>query len=146
MFHTVLHLVCMSLLLSIAAVNARRVVRLRYTRYVDKRKNRRERVPPPPPETLDTPAERTRRRLKRTTVKTVTVVQCTVHYHDAETQTEGKEKAEEDDRLACVVCLTAERNTLFECGHLCACEGCAVKLDMCPMCRTRVFELRRVFL
>lgn len=56
-------------------------------------------------------------------------------------------EGDEQEGLAglCVVCLEHNSNMVFvNCGHLCACIGCSIKLKRCPLCRTRS-EAIRVF-
>ena len=51
-------------------------------------------------------------------------------------------------RLAsdCVICLEKEAAVAFiPCGHRCTCEGCAPSLRCCPMCRTPIREVNRIF-
>ena len=52
----------------------------------------------------------------------------------------------EASKTECVVCLSAESvMALMPCGHRCACERCGQSLKTCPMCRTRVQEVKRIF-
>lgn len=47
----------------------------------------------------------------------------------------------------CVVCLDADRNTvLFPCRHLCCCAECSVRVEECPLCRSRVRHRVEVWL
>lgn len=42
------------------------------------------------------------------------------------------------ERDTCVICLEGRADTVFTaCGHMCACEGCSLSLDKCPICRIR---------
>jgi len=51
--------------------------------------------------------------------------------------------AEAAAALLCVLCIEAERDTVFQaCGHLVACRSCAARLPHCPICRTRGPVLR----
>ena len=46
----------------------------------------------------------------------------------------------------CVVCLSAAAvMAMLDCGHLCACEKCAPDLSMCPICRGRITEIKRIW-
>jgi TPR repeat protein len=41
----------------------------------------------------------------------------------------------------CVVCYDSKPQILFSnCGHVCCCANCAIKLEICPMCRERFTE------
>ncbi|CEM02386.1 unnamed protein product [Vitrella brassicaformis CCMP3155] len=47
----------------------------------------------------------------------------------------------------CVICMAKPDECAFDpCGHVCACMDCAVKLDDCPICRTKIMKVLRVFL
>jgi hypothetical protein len=56
------------------------------------------------------------------------------------------EEGDGDDRSAgtCVVCIDAPSDMVFPaCGHMCACEMCALSLrDRCPVCRTHSRPIR----
>ena len=42
----------------------------------------------------------------------------------------------------CVICLTQRRNVvILDCGHICACRSCAMRVDICPICRARIVRL-----
>lgn len=45
-------------------------------------------------------------------------------------------------RGLCVICLERQPETVFPCGHLCACERCGGGLQRCPICRTRGRPIR----
>ena len=46
----------------------------------------------------------------------------------------------------CVVCMHAAAvMAMLDCGHLCACEKCAPGLSMCPICRGRITEIKRIW-
>jgi ankyrin repeat protein len=46
-------------------------------------------------------------------------------------------KAEKENE--CVICMSSPRNTVFmPCGHTVACPKCAVRLEMCPICRAGI--------
>ncbi|CAO1379271.1 unnamed protein product [Diamesa hyperborea] len=48
--------------------------------------------------------------------------------------------------LTCNICMDNEIDTLFSpCGHIC-CNICAIKCERCPLCRTNVTSLNKVFL
>ena len=49
--------------------------------------------------------------------------------------------------LDCVVCMEAERQVRFKCGHVCACTSCARKLQpkRCPICRVTFASFTKVF-
>lgn len=51
----------------------------------------------------------------------------------------------------CVICLEKEADhVLLNCGHLCACKGCAETIlemkNHCPLCREQINTIHRVFL
>lgn len=50
-----------------------------------------------------------------------------------------------DPSSECIVCLAGLREVAFDCGHLCACNGCANSLALCPVCRVPITERRRIF-
>lgn len=43
----------------------------------------------------------------------------------------------------CTVCADREKDTIFNCGHVCTCSRCAGSLQTCPLCRTAITERRR---
>lgn len=52
-----------------------------------------------------------------------------------------------ESRVACVICLTKERQFMFvPCGHLCCCMPCSKALQKCPICRRRIIRCQRVHL
>jgi hypothetical protein len=47
----------------------------------------------------------------------------------------------------CVVCLTETRACCFlPCGHLSTCFDCAVRLKECPICRSKIEKIQKVYL
>lgn len=47
----------------------------------------------------------------------------------------------EADKVTCIVCLAAERNSLLlPCRHLVLCSACAAKVSACPLCRAPVLD------
>ncbi len=51
------------------------------------------------------------------------------------------------DRITCPVCISKERNTVLNCGHL-LCYDCAnnPSLTICPVCRTPIVSKNQIFL
>lgn len=48
-----------------------------------------------------------------------------------------KPKKTSDDKK-CIICMENDINTVITtCGHLCCCEFCLIKMNRCPVCRTR---------
>uniref|UniRef100_UPI00358F3A53 uncharacterized protein n=1 Tax=Myxine glutinosa TaxID=7769 RepID=UPI00358F3A53 len=65
---------------------------------------------------------------------------------------EGERKIEEDGSVDdCVICQSCAPNTvIYTCGHQCLCFDCATKVKStaearCPLCRTTVLDIIRVF-
>ena len=59
---------------------------------------------------------------------------------------EEEEDTDVPEILFCVVCMDAQKKTLFQpCGHLVCCESCAVMVDACPMCRKPIEGRIEVF-
>eukprot|EP01097_Dermamoeba_algensis_P007621 TRINITY_DN485_c0_g1_i1.p1 TRINITY_DN485_c0_g1~~TRINITY_DN485_c0_g1_i1.p1 ORF type:complete len:169 (-),score=47.43 TRINITY_DN485_c0_g1_i1:305-811(-) len=57
----------------------------------------------------------------------------------------SEEKLRQDK--TCVVCLDHEIETAFlECGHMACCKGCSVLLKVCPVCRSKIVRVVKVFL
>ncbi|KAL3161152.1 hypothetical protein ABBQ38_009525 [Trebouxia sp. C0009 RCD-2024] len=49
----------------------------------------------------------------------------------------------EDGVGTCVICLERDSDTVFQaCGHMCTCNDCSVRLNRCPICRTRTRAIR----
>lgn len=46
----------------------------------------------------------------------------------------------------CQICYENEQNAVFlECGHVCACMGCAVQVDTCPSCRKAISRVLKLY-
>lgn len=42
----------------------------------------------------------------------------------------------QDEQRGCCICWSADVQIVFiRCGHICACEACAARVDRCPVCR-----------
>ncbi|KAL2220470.1 hypothetical protein M432DRAFT_320148 [Thermoascus aurantiacus ATCC 26904] len=55
------------------------------------------------------------------------------------------EVADEEMDL-CQICYGEDQDALFyDCGHVCACVGCARQVDVCPVCRKSVISVVRVY-
>ena len=51
-----------------------------------------------------------------------------------------------DEAMACKICLTREKNILFlPCGHFVSCNGCVFQLKTCPVCRSNIHGVHRVY-
>lgn len=47
----------------------------------------------------------------------------------------------EDDRTdECCICMCAEKDVVFNCGHLYTCKACSVSVHNCPICRQRITQ------
>ncbi|KAI9890163.1 MAG: Alsin [Vezdaea aestivalis] len=52
----------------------------------------------------------------------------------------------DDEANTCQICYEAEMDAVFnDCGHLCACLGCARQVDSCPVCRKAVLSVIKLF-
>ena len=73
-------------------------------------------------------------------------------YYALRLQQAQEELARSGEEELCVVCVDARKDrAMVPCGHVCACEPCAVKLmrvtpNRCPICRDPVLNVMRVFL
>ncbi len=47
--------------------------------------------------------------------------------------------------LQCSLCLENNIDAVFDCGH-CCCMPCAKKVTECPFCRTRSFDIKKIYL
>lgn len=55
------------------------------------------------------------------------------------------EVAQEDEQL-CQICYGEAQDALFyDCGHVCACLGCARQVENCPICRRAVKGVVRIY-
>jgi hypothetical protein len=55
------------------------------------------------------------------------------------------EVADEEMNI-CQICYGAEQDALFyDCGHVCACTGCARQVEVCPICRANVKGVVRIY-
>ncbi|XP_048849944.1 E3 ubiquitin-protein ligase MYLIP-A [Brienomyrus brachyistius] len=51
------------------------------------------------------------------------------------------------EALLCTLCCEGETDTAFcPCGHMVCCQGCAIQLQSCPVCRARVERVQHVYL
>ena len=52
----------------------------------------------------------------------------------------------QDQRRGCRICFSAEAQIVFlHCGHVCACEACASRLDKCPVCRQAIAKNVKIY-
>ncbi|KAF7189953.1 Ubiquitin carboxyl-terminal hydrolase 21 [Pseudocercospora fuligena] len=52
----------------------------------------------------------------------------------------------EEDKGQCTICFENEITTAFyDCGHVIACRDCAVKIEICPVCRKRVLHKLQLY-
>jgi len=64
---------------------------------------------------------------------------------DAISRIQYRNKIVNDDRLCCI-CTYEPSNTFFlPCGHLKCCQKCSAKIDICPICRSKIEEKRKVY-
>ncbi|KAL2004605.1 hypothetical protein VTN00DRAFT_3341 [Thermoascus crustaceus] len=55
------------------------------------------------------------------------------------------EVADEEMDL-CQICYGEDQDALFyDCGHVCACVGCARQVDICPICRKNVISVVKIY-
>lgn len=55
------------------------------------------------------------------------------------------EVADEETDL-CQICYGEEQDALFfDCGHVCACVGCAKQVDICPICRKNILSVVKIY-
>ena len=45
----------------------------------------------------------------------------------------------------CCICLTKNVNMFFNCGHVCSCKTCSLKVSSCPICRKNITIKQRLF-
>ena len=57
-----------------------------------------------------------------------------------------EEKASENDESRCIICMDRGQEVIFlECGHLCCCRDCALRIDQCPVCRQHISRVIPVY-
>jgi E3 ubiquitin-protein ligase MYLIP len=49
------------------------------------------------------------------------------------------------DALNCRICMDCEVDMVFNCGHM-FCAGCSEKCERCPVCRSEITAINKVFL
>jgi len=53
---------------------------------------------------------------------------------------------DDDERLVCKICMSNEINSVFlDCGHCVSCIDCAIRMDLCPICRIIVKSTVRIY-
>ena len=54
----------------------------------------------------------------------------------------------EENRVTCIICLENSRQVMLEpCNHVSLCITCAAQNgNRCPVCRTEILRVRRIFL
>ena len=58
-----------------------------------------------------------------------------------------KENQQLRDERLCKMCLDKECSTVFlPCGHMCACDSCAEKVQKCPICNGPIRGTVKAFL
>ena len=75
----------------------------------------------------------------------------TVKKEKVEAQTaaraEGRRADAAEERLLCATCCQEERRVMLApCSHCVLCEGCAERVEECPMCRTPIQSRRKLIL
>ncbi|XP_058120412.1 E3 ubiquitin-protein ligase MYLIP [Anopheles ziemanni] len=51
------------------------------------------------------------------------------------------------EAITCPICADGEIDTTFlPCGHMTACRSCAVQCDRCPLCRSNIESISKIFL
>ena len=49
--------------------------------------------------------------------------------------------------LTCIICMEKAKNTIMiPCNHVCCCVECSKYLKKCPMCRTQLEDIKRVYI
>jgi len=57
-----------------------------------------------------------------------------------------KDPFELEDETLCIVCCECKREvTLVPCGHVCLCYVCANKVQECPICKTKIERILKVY-
>jgi len=60
---------------------------------------------------------------------------------------EAKKASEKTESLVCKICEEFQINVVFiPCGHLCCCETCGNKVQLCPVCRSEITKRQKTFL
>lgn len=133
--YELIQIVCTSLLATIVASNVKNI-------FLARRRNCRRRgvLSAGPQSPAASAAPQKKPKLKRVDAP---VIAAPAELVDAAVQTDPNEA---EERYSCVVCMAGEKEAFFSCGHMCACMTCAKKLKLCPICRARVRDFRRVFL
>jgi hypothetical protein len=58
----------------------------------------------------------------------------------------AKVKPQISEESRCVICMNAEKTHAFQpCGHKCVCTSCVALCQTCPICRTNVTGIIRIF-
>ena len=56
----------------------------------------------------------------------------------------ASEQEKRDEERQCAICLDADKNCAFNCGHQ-SCLGCAETLSVCHICRAPITNRVRVY-
>ena len=48
-------------------------------------------------------------------------------------------------RITCDICMTREKNTVFNCGHS-TCSKCSQKIETCGLCKTKILTKNKLFI
>jgi hypothetical protein len=60
---------------------------------------------------------------------------------------EEDEDDSKDNTQLCVVCLDKDKQVVIKpCMHLCTCGGCALRLEVCPICRGSITSTERIYM
>ena len=46
----------------------------------------------------------------------------------------------------CSICLDNRKDTAFNCGHVCTCQTCSTRVQICPLCRVAVTTRQKIYL
>jgi len=61
------------------------------------------------------------------------------------TDKDEKETESSAKNLTCGICFEKEKNVVLNCGHT-LCLECAKQISVCPYCKTRIKEIKRIYL
>jgi len=55
-------------------------------------------------------------------------------------------KSQIESAKICIMCIDEDKNIKFNCGHVCVCAKCSLRLSTCPLCRLPITAREKVFI
>lgn len=65
---------------------------------------------------------------------------------DNSTHEKGVQTDFSDSNICCICLMNPRNRLLLPCSHMCVCEDCAHRIEQCPICRSEIFDVYKIYL